>query len=140
MYKLFLEIVNILFICAIGFVTTIGALIEESQPHEEHNHKNQNCAKSREVLLIVWLVAGFCITILYKSTLSAELAITEYLKPIDTVEDALLSGMPFYLYGGSTYHETLHDDPRASVRILAENQLQLFDFEITGTPKYVQDA
>ena len=100
----------------------------------------KDCAKSREVLLIVWLVAAFFLTMAYKSAFLAKLANIKYEKPIDTVEDALLSGMPFYLYGGSTYHETLLDDPRASVRKLAENQLQLFDFEITGTPKYVQDA
>lgn len=123
----------------IGFLTTIGALIEEPQPHEEHNHKNKNYAKSREVLLIVWLVAGFCITILYKSTLSAELASTEYLRPIDTIEDVLHTKMPLYLYGGANYDETYYNDPRASVRKLAENHLQVYYFESTGTPKYIQD-
>ena len=126
-------------ICAIGFLTTIGALIEESQPHEEHNHKNKDCAKSREVLLIVWLVAGFCITILYKSTLSAKLASTTYLTPIDTVEDVLDSGIPLYVYGTGNYDERMHNDPRASVRKLAKNHLQLYDFDSTGVPKYVQD-
>ena len=127
--------------CTIGFLTTIGAIIEEPQPHEEHNHKNKDCAKSREVLLIVWLVAGFCLTILYKSTLSAELAITEYLTPIDTVEDVLQSGKPLYLYGESNYNERLHLDPRPSVRKLAENHLQLYAPESATvlTPKYVQD-
>ena len=127
------------FICAIGFLTTIGALIEEPQPHEEHHRKNKDIAKSREALLIVWLVAGFCLTILYKSTLSAELATTTYLSPIDTVEDVLHSGLPLYVYGTANYDERMHNDPRARVRKLAKEHLQLYDFDSTGVPKYVQD-
>ena len=87
----------------------------------------------------MWVVAGFCLTILYKSTLSAELASTEYLSPIDTVEDVLQSGMPIYCYGESDYDERMHSDPRASVRKLAKHHLRLYDFERTGTPTYVQD-
>ena len=120
-------------------MTAIGALLEEPQPHEEHNHKSKDCEKSREVLLIVWLVAGFCITILYKSTLSARLASPTYLTPIDTVEDVLQSGKPLYIYGGSGYDERMYSDPRASIRKLAKNHVRLYEFESTGVPKYIQD-
>ena len=139
-YTLLHEIIILSFICVIGFLTTIGALIEESQPHEQHHNENKDYAKSREVLLIVWLVAGFCLTILYKSTLSAELAIKEYLTPIDSVEDVIDSGKPIYVYGKSTYDERMHSDPRANVRKLAKNHVQLYDFDSTGVPKYVRDA
>ena len=87
----------------------------------------------------MWLVAGFCITILYKSTLSAELASIDYLTPIDTVVDALHSGKTLYCYGGSNYDERMQNDPRASVRELAEKHLQTYNFTSTGTPNYVQD-
>ena len=87
----------------------------------------------------MWLVAGFCITILYKTTLSAKLASITYLTPIDAVEDLLQSGKPLYVYGGTSYDEKMHNDPRANVRKLAKDHLQLYDFESTGTPKYVQD-
>ena len=68
------------------------------------------------------------------------MASTEYLSPIDTVEDALRSGMPLYCWGGAAYDERMHSDPRARVRKLAK-YLHLYDFESTGalTPKYVQD-
>ena len=125
--------------CTIGFLTTIGALIEKPQPQEEHNHKNEDGAKSREVLLIMWLVAGFCIATLYKSTLSAKLSSTEYLTPIDTVEDVLDSGMKLYFSGGPYYIERMQNHPRASIRKLAKFHLQLYDLDITGVPKYVQD-
>ena len=115
---------------------SIGALIDESQ---DHNHiNNRGCANSRQLLLLTWLVVGFFISMSYKSVLLANIVNKEYAGKIDTIEDVLRSGLPFYVTGNSGGPVLLNGDPRASVKQLVKNQVRYYDLINQEMPRYVK--
>ena len=125
-----------LFLFLTGLLISIGALIDESQNHNLIN--NRACAKSRQILLLTWLVVGFFISMSYKSVLLANMVNNQYEETIDTVEDILRSGMPFYVAGNTGGPVLLNGDPRASVKQLVKNQVRYYDLTNQEMPDYVK--
>ena len=124
-----------------GFFISIGAIIDESQ---EHRHIcNRDCPKSRQLLLIMWLVAGYVITMCYRSVLLSNMVNIGHEKPIDTIEDLLHSGLTFYCPDNYSGRYLMNTDPRASVRKLVERQLQFYQLtrmgSFFGSPKSVRE-
>ena len=120
----------------IGILICIGALIDESQ---DNNYiQNRACAQSRQILLLIWLVFGFFISMSYKSVLLANMVSNKYAGAINTMEDILQSGLPYYVAADGV--SLLNKDPRASVKQLVERQLIFFNLTLQGTPKYVQNG
>lgn len=131
---------TLLLIFVVGILISIGALIDESQ---DHNHiNNRACAKSRQVLLLTWLVVGFFISMCYKSVLLANMVNNEYEKPIDTIDDILLSGLPYYVAGNTGGPVLFNTDPRDSVKQLLEKQVEYYNLTATTNqvPRYVKDG
>ena len=119
-----------------GLFISIGALIDESQNHNHIN--NRSCAKSRQLVLLTWLIVGFFISMCYKSVLLANMVNNEYEETIDTVEDILRFGMPYYVAGNTGGPVLLNGDPRASVKQLVKNQVRYYNLTNQETPEYVK--
>ena len=51
----------------------------------------RKCSKARLLLVCVWLLAGFLLTISYKSVLRSMMMTVEYEKTIDNLEDMIMS-------------------------------------------------
>ena len=120
----------------IGLLISIGALIDESQNHNHVN--NRACAKSRQLLVLTWLVVGFFLSMSYKSVLLANMVSNEYAGTIDTIEDVLYSGLPFYVTGNSGGPVLLNGDPRDSVKQLVKKQVRYYNLTNQEMPKYVK--
>ena len=88
----------------------IGAAIEENQ--EDHYISKKSGAKAREVLVMIWLLAGFLLTISYKSVLRSNLIYVQYEKPIDSVEEFLKTDKQIYLDGTSALVNMMAGDRR----------------------------
>ena len=120
----------------LGLFISIGALIDESQ---EHNHiSNRACAKSRQFLLLLWLVVGCLLSMSYRSVLLASLVSNEFAGTIDTIEDILHSGLPYYVAGNSGGPVLLNGDPRPSVKELVKNQVRYYDLINVEVPEIVK--
>lgn len=121
----------------IGLRISIGALIDESQDHYHIN--NRACAKSRQLLLLTWLVVGFFISMCYKSVLLANIVNVEYEDTIDTIDDILRSDLPYYVTGNSGGPVLLNGDPRDSVKQLVKKQVRYYDLTSShSVPKHVK--
>ena len=119
----------------LGFFTTFNALIDESQKHAYVN--NRNCARSRQLLLIMWLVAGFFVSNFYKSNLRSMLINTVYEKPIDTVDDFINAGISKMPVGEPVMH-LFEGDKRENVQRMAE---RVYEFEFPGYfPEWLADG
>ena len=119
-----------------GLFISIGALIDESQNHNHIN--NRSCAKSRQLVLLTWLIVGFFISMCYKSVLLANMVNNEYEETIDTVEDILRFGMPYYVAGNTGGPVLMNGDPRASVKQLVKNQVRYYNLTNQEMPEYVK--
>ena len=127
---------EILYLFLLGFFISIGALIDESQ---EHNHiSNRACAKSRQFLLLLWVVVGCLLSMSYRSVLLASLVSNEFAGTIDTIEDILHSGLPYYVAGNSGGPVLLNGDPRPSVKELVKNQVRYYDLINVEMPEIVK--
>ena len=88
----------------------IGAAIEENQ--EDHYISKKSGAKAREVLVIIWILVGFLLTISYKSVLRSNLIYVQYEKPIDSVEELLKTDKQIFLDGTSALVNMIGGDRR----------------------------
>ena len=117
----------------------IGPILDETQDPNVIN--NAACAKARQVILLKWLVLGFCLTACYKSVLLSHIVVVGYEKAIDTVDDMLLSGKPFAVAQNTDVPSKIRESPRASVRKLAD-QFVLFNLSSgpEPIPQWVNDG
>ena len=103
----------------IGIFISIGPIIDEVQEYKYMN--NRNCAKSRQLLLIIWLFVGFNLTLCYKEVLLANLVNQGYERPIDNVQDLAHSGRPIFVAENTLQPYLMSNDPRESVKQLLNN-------------------
>ena len=117
----------------------IGPILDESQDPNIIN--SAACAKARNVLLVKWLVLGFCLTACYKSVLLSHIVVVGYEKAIDTVDDMLLSGKPFGVAQNGDVPSKIRKSSRASVRKLAD-QFVFYNFSSgpEPVPQWVYDG
>ena len=64
-----------------------------------------------EFLLLMWLIVGCFISMSYRSVLLASMVSSEFAETIDTIEDTLHSGLPYYVAGNSGGPVLLNGDP-----------------------------
>ena len=101
-----------------SFFITFGFLLAE--PIENKYIYKRQCAKSRFVLILGWMLISFLLTISYKSVLLSTLISISHERTIETVEDLLETDKLIVALGNSTTRIRLKTDPRANVRELAE--------------------
>ena len=91
----------------------IGAAIEENQ--EDHYISKKSGAKARVVLVLIWIVSGFLLSISYKSVLRSNLIHIQYENPIDSVEDLLKTNLKVFVDATSAITKFLSGDRRQSM-------------------------
>ena len=62
----------------------------------------------------------------------------EFAETIDTIEDILHSGLPYYVTGNSGGPVLLNGDPRPSVKELVKNQVRYYDLINVEVPEIVK--
>ena len=119
---------------------SIGPIIDESLDQKFVNITT--CAKARQVLLVKWIVLGFCLTACYKSVLLSNMINIGFDKTIDSVEDVLDSGKLLLVPDNTDVSSQIHKSARANVRKLA-NQIKLYNISIGSSqlaPQWVYDG
>ena len=105
-----------------GIEFCIRAIIDESYGHHQANKFVSRTTQSRARVMIVsiWILAAFVLTISYKSVLRARMMTIEYDKTIDTIEDVLTSEMSAVIAVDTSMKYLLELDPREKVQELAK--------------------
>ena len=88
------------------------------------------CAKARKIIVWLWILLGFLLTISYKSVLLANMTSVEYEKGIDSIEDMLYSTKPLMVI--RSMKALFATDPRSQVNELSK-KIQYFDFDASGS-------
>ena len=88
----------------------IIAVLEENV--EDHYITKKSCAKAREVLVLIWIISGFLLSIGYKSVLRSNMIHIQYENPIDSVEDLLQTSLQVFVDGTSATAKMMAGDTR----------------------------
>ena len=113
---------------------SIGPIIDESLD-QKFVHVTTS-AKARQVLLVKWIVLGFCLTACYKSVLLSNMVNIGFEKTVDTVEDALDSGKPLIVPENTDVPSKIRN-ARGNVRKLA-NQMKLANMSFGSSKQFPQ--
>ena len=116
---------------------SIGPIIDESLD-QKFVHITTS-AKARQVLLVKWIVLGFCLTACYKSVLLSNMVNIGFEKTIDTVEDVLDSGKLFIVPENTDVPSKIHNSIHANVRKLAD-QMKLANLSFGSSKQFPQWA
>ena len=84
-----------------------------------YNNKKPS-SKARISLVTEWLLLGFLINMGYKSVLRASLVSVQYEKPIETLEDMLVSDRKILMFANTSTDIMLRTDPRYGMQQLAK--------------------
>ena len=105
-----------------GIEFCIGAIIDEAHGHHQINNyvSRSTHSRGRVTLVGVWILFGFIMTISFKSVLRARMMTIEYEKTIDTLDDAVSSGLSAAMPIDSSLTKLLQSDPREKVQQLAK--------------------
>ena len=96
--------------CCPDIIVCLGAAIEENQ--EDHYISKKSGAKARVVLVLIWIVAGFLLSISYKSVLRSHMIHIQYENPIDSVEDLLKTDLPVFMGASGAMAKLMAGDRR----------------------------
>ena len=94
------------------------------------------CAKARKIIVWLWILLGFLLTISYKSVLLANMTSVEYENGIDSIEDMLYSTKPLMVI--RSMKALFATDPRSQVNELSK-KIHYFDFDASGSriPRHI---
>lgn len=115
---------------------SFGPIIEEVQTHTYMN--NKMCAKARQLLLIVWLLSAFTLTISYKEVLIANLVNVEYEQSVDNFDDLVESGMEMCVPENTLIPHLLFNDPRESTKAMLDKIVSI-NFTLS-LPTWIQNG
>ena len=121
----------------VGIFMSFGPIIEEVQTHKYMN--STNCAKARQLLLIIWLFVAFTLTISYKEVLIANLVNIDYEQTIDNFDDLIDSGIPLGVPANTQIPSFLENDPRQSAKALLES-IVYYNYTKSGMPLDIVDG
>ena len=88
---------------------------------------------SRRSLIIQWLLLANILSHAYKGALLSSMVNILYTQPLETIDQMVESGMPFYVLGGTAMEWLSKTDPRENVMKLNDRR---FDMPYPG---YVAD-
>ena len=100
--------------------------VDESIPLRFYNRPSFE--KSRRLLLVKWLMMANILSHAYKGALLSSLVTIQYTEPLDTIDQMVESGLPFYIPKGSALVWLAKTDPRNSVKMLNERHV-VFPFD-----------
>ena len=95
-------------------------MVDEAVPDKFIYNNKKPCSKARIYLVVEWLLLGYLITMSYKSVLRASLVSIQYEKPIETVEDMLVTDRKILMLANTSLELMIRTDPRPSMQQLAK--------------------
>ena len=106
---------------------------------QEYNYmNNRNCARARQLLLIIWIFVAFNLTLSFKEVLVANLVNTGYEDPINNFGDVVKSGRKLVVAKSTSIPSLLFNDQREIVKSFVSNPKNVIYFNFTGkTPPWV---
>ena len=94
-------------------------MVDEAVPDKFIYDNKKPCSKARIYLVVEWLLLGYLITMSYKSVLRASLVSIQYEKPIETLEDMLVTDRKILGMADTATEIMLRTDPRPGMQELA---------------------
>ena len=116
-------------------VLALTPLVDETIPYKFYYRGS--FIKSRQLLLIQWLMWANILSHAYKSTLLSTLCTIRYTEPLDTADQMDASGLPFYVLGGTAMEWLAKSDPREVVKQLNDKRYDM-PFDGTIEEKYLK--
>ena len=98
--------------------------------------RHSSFMKSRALLLITWLSMCSILNYAYKGTLLSTLIAISYEAPLDTIDQMVQSGLPFYVWANSVLAYLIKTDQRESVMQLKETLVEIH-FRGTADEEYL---
>ena len=106
------------------FVLALSPAIDESVP-ERFYQRSSSFTKSRRLLLALWLMMATFLSLAYKDALLSSLVTVRYTEPLDTIDQMVESGLPFYVPAGTVLEKLIKTDPREGVIRLNERRVDI---------------
>ena len=108
-----------------GIAFSFGAVIDEAQKvfvkKRTHNIMESSGSKAKILIILIWIICGYFLTLSYESVLRAMLMKTYYEKKIDSIDDVLASEREVLVpMGTGIWIDMMASDPRPKVRDLAK--------------------
>ena len=103
----------------------------------DHYITKRYCAASRKLLVSLWIIVGFLLTLSYKSVLRANMMSTEYEKGIDSIEDMINSNKPLMVISSMKYFFEM--DPTTDIKELAK-QVSYYEYKDLRMPREILDG
>ena len=98
------------------FILALTPVLDETIPWTIY--MRNSFIRSRKLLLIQWLVMANILSHVYKGSILSSLININYEEPIDTIEQMVESGLPFYVLGNSAAVWVTETDQREMVKTL----------------------
>ncbi len=117
-----------------GITITTSSLLQQSLLHSWFGHT----PGSKRGMLAIWLLGATFVSMSYKSTLLSALIRIEYRRPVDTIKDLFISGLPFLLPKGTAPIKLVATDPRPVVRMIYNRSVLLYEFNGTIPAKIIK--
>ena len=106
------------------FVLALSPMVDE--PMSNKISMRSSFTRSRRLLILQWLICSAFLSHAYKSTLLSTLIAIRYTAPLDTIDQMVESGLPFYVQTDNNMFNWLaNTDPRESVQKLNERQADI---------------
>ena len=106
-------------------------MVDEAVPEKFIYSNKTPCSKARFFLVMEWLLLGYLITMSYKSLLRASLVSIQYEKPIETLEDMLVTDRKILMLANTSTEIMLRTDPRPGMQQLAK-KITWIQFGLVG--------
>ena len=106
------------------FVLALSPMVDEPIPIAVP--MRSSFTRSRRLLILQWLVCASFLSHAYKDTLLSTLIAIRYTAPLDTIDQMVESGLPFYVQtNNNVFNWVANTDPRESVKKLNERQVDI---------------
>ena len=100
---------------------------------QDYNYmNNRNCARARQLLLIIWIFVAFNLTLSFKEVLVANLVNMGYEDPIDNFGDVVKSGRKLVVAKSTSIPSLIFNDQREIVKSFVSNPKNIIYFNFTG--------
>ena len=98
------------------FILALTPVLDETIPWTIY--MRNSFISSRKLLLIQWLLMANILSHIYKGSILSSLININYEQPLDTIEQMVESGLPFYVLGSSAAVWVTKTDQREMVKKL----------------------
>ena len=114
---------HINFVCYFSdLLLALTCAVDESVP-DRFYQRPSSFTKSRSILLVLWLMMATILSHAFKGALLSSLTTIRYTKPLDTIDEMVDSGLPFYVPHGTIHKWLLKTHPTEGAMQLYKRRL-----------------